>query len=90
MFLVAFLITKHLQCLSPVFSGGSMVDGMRDWAKNSLGMRDLHKNHMVSGIGNVLGIEISLEKISGIQDLLKESSGIRDWYRLHNSGVLSG
>ena len=78
MFLVASLITKHLQYLSPVFSRGSMVDGIRDWAKYSLGMRDLRKNHTVYGIGNVLGIGISLEKISGIRDLRKESSGIRD------------
>ena len=86
MFLVASLFTKHY--LSPVFSGGSMVDGIRDWAKNSLGMQDLRKNHMVYRNGNVLGIGISLKKISGIQDLGKKSSGIREWYHLRNFGGL--
>ena len=61
-----------------------MVDGIRDWAKNSVGMRDLRKNHTVYGIGSVIGIGISLEKISGIRDLRKKLSGIR----LRNSGGL--
>ena len=55
-----------------------MVDGIRDWAKNSLGIRYLHqKSHGIRDWQRSRDRDFA-ENISGIRDLRKKSAGIRD------------